>query len=203
MKNALLALLLALPTLAGAQQLPDSTLAAASLPPMLAADSTLSALAEAARPADTLRTDTLTLRAAAPDTSLSALRGLSATERRRLGRDDAKRHYRPGKGVFWMGVGAGTVAPITLMPFTGVLGFVAGAGGAVAVGATKANQERLHATAPQPALLRDADYRRGYTQKAQGKRMGKAALGWGVGTVATFGTLIAVLAVLLSGFSAG
>ena len=136
----------------------------------------------------------------APDSTLRLLQGLSSAERQQRGRADAKRHYKPGAGAFWAGFGTGVVTTIGAFSVVTPLPAVAlGAGGVVAIGARSPKPARLAATAPQPQLLRDADYQQGYAKGARGKKLGQTALGWGVGTLTTFGGLVVAAIILLSG----
>ncbi|UYZ58007.1 hypothetical protein [Hymenobacter latericus] len=106
--------------------------------------------------------------ATAPDSLLTAL---SATERYGLGQADARRHYKGGKGLFWVTFGATSAVPYGV-------GAALGLGGLAAVAATPPKPAKLNA--PYPERLHDADYYRGYRQRVQARRTGKAAAGLGV-----------------------
>ncbi|GAB2962920.1 hypothetical protein GCM10027048_34570 [Hymenobacter coalescens] len=139
-------------------------------------------------------------RTAAPDSLSPILLGLNAEQRHALGRTDAKRHYRPSKGVFWGALGTGVVTPF-LMHFS-PLSLAASAGVAVAIGASGPKPARLQAGAPHPELLRDQDYYQGYARQARQKKIGKAAAGWGIGTGVTFVSVFILAIIALSnGFS--
>jgi hypothetical protein len=100
--------------------------------------------------------------------------------------------------MFWAGFGTGLLTTAGLVT-AGVPGSAVGMGGAVGLGVSGPKPARLAASAPQPQLLRDADYQQGYARGARGKKMGRVALGWGVGTVASLGTLLVMVLVALSG----
>ncbi|OON68198.1 hypothetical protein [Hymenobacter sp. CRA2] len=192
MKRLLTFLLLSLPWLASAQVAAPDTAAVALVSratPALADSVALPVL-----PTDTIPSAT----AAAPDSVPAALRGLSAEERMQRGRADAGQHYRP-RGAFWAGFGAGTVVPALGLATVGPVGIVGGLGTAVGIGAVRPKAQKLQRSAPEPELLRDPDYYRGYSAKASGRHLGKTMLGWGVGTVVGLATLITVLAIALSG----
>ncbi|KUG08000.1 hypothetical protein ASU33_07265 [Solirubrum puertoriconensis] len=97
--------------------------------------------------------------------------GLSAKERYQLGQADARKHYKPSKGAFWITFGATSIAPFGAGPLLGL------ASGTV-IAATPPGAAKLNA--PHPELLQDADYYRGYRKQAQARRTGKAAAGFGV-----------------------
>ncbi|GAB3829804.1 hypothetical protein [Hymenobacter jeollabukensis] len=189
-----LALLLGLPLFASAQSSPDSLATAAAAP--LALDTTAHARPVAATQ---LPLDSVTALMTAPDTALALLQPLSAPERYALGRANAKHDYHPPKGTFWIGMGTGFVAPTLLLPAPFPLGLVGSAGSAVAIGMVKPKPERLQASAQRPALLRDADYQKGYAHQARNKKLGRTMAGWGVGTALWVGALVITLAALLSG----
>ncbi|KAA9333232.1 hypothetical protein F0P96_09650 [Hymenobacter busanensis] len=120
----------------------------------------------------------------------NTLVGLTATQRQQKGRADARKYYKPSKGVFWGTFGA-TYAGALI-----VVGPLAGIGTGVALGVTPPKRENLHA--PQPELLNDADYYTGYRKQAQGRKAGKAAAGFGVALGSQVVLLIVILAALFS-----
>ncbi|MCC3156531.1 hypothetical protein LJ737_04735 [Hymenobacter sp. 15J16-1T3B] len=184
-----LLLLLGLPLLADAQTVADTLVAT---PTALA-----TALPDTLAPALALPAPDSAV-AAAPDTTLTALQGLSDVERRQRGRADAKKHYRPARGVFWGGLGMGVASPVASIS-GGPLGFAGTLGGALGMGLAGPRPDKLQASAPQPELLRDPNYRQGYKLQASNKKLGKAILGWGIGATVAFAGLIVAVAVALSG----
>ena len=113
----------------------------------------------------------------------SPLVGLNAEQRYLRGRQDSRQYYRPAKGVFW-GTFAATVAT------TGYGGIVTG--GVISL----VPPPRQNLLAPQPQLLDDPDYYRGYRKQAQNRKVGKAAAGFGVG-VAAEAVLLAIFVATL------
>lgn len=187
MRHLFIAPLLFLPFWATAQSAADSTAPAAPVVRPLAAASPAAGLPDS------------TVVKAAADTTLQRLQGLSAEERRELGRTDAKRGYRP-KGAFWAGMGVGLLTTPLLATGVGLPVTAAGSlGGALAVGSAGPKEDKLQASAPQPALLRDADYHKGYKQQASKRKSGRVMLGWGTGLVVSFVGLVVAVAIALSG----
>lgn len=81
------------------------------------------------------------------------------------GRKDANLYYK-GNGAMWGTFGATILfAPVGLV--TGVI-----------IGAVP---PKIENTAPDYKLLKELEYREGYTKKAKGRKWGKVALGFGVG----------------------
>ncbi|GAA4392573.1 hypothetical protein [Hymenobacter koreensis] len=123
-----------------------------------------------------------------PTASTSPLVGMSADQRYQQGRADARKHYKPAKGVFW-GTFGSSFYPI------GVLGGVVTG---VAVGTTPPRRQNLKA--PQPELLNDADYYKGYRKQAQARKLGKAAEGLGVAAGIQVAVIIVVVATFLGSY---
>lgn len=137
---------------------------------------------------------------AAGDSVPVALRGLSGEERRRLGRADARVYYLPRKSIFWTSAGLGFLTPPVLV--VAPLGAVVPAAGAAVLGAVPPRKSHVEASAPHPLLLRDPDYRHGYVTRANGKKIGRAVLGWGTGSVVSLGVIVGTLVALFpNGFS--
>lgn len=113
--------------------------------------------------------------------------GLSTEQRYLRGRQDSHQFYQPAKGVFWGTFGA-TLAGYG---YGGLL-----AGGVMAL--TPPRRQSLRASAPQPQLLDDPDYYRGYRKQAQNRKVGKAAAGFGTGVGVTVVVWTALLLALIS-----
>jgi hypothetical protein len=64
------------------------------------------------------------------------------------------------------------------------------------MGAIVPRAEKLRASNPQPELLRDPAYRRGYTAQASNKKLGRALLGWGTGATVSLGLIVGTLVML-------
>jgi hypothetical protein len=105
--------------------------------------------------------------------------GLTRAEASRRGANDARMYFK-APGAFW-----GTYGATVINPMAGL------ATGAV-FSAIRPGVRNL--TIPQPAMLQNPDYVRGYQQQAQRKKLGKAAAGFGAG----MGTLVLVVLVVLS-----
>lgn len=148
--------------------------------------------------ADTLAATPATLPAAArPDSTLPALRGLAGKERFALGQAHARQHFRPSKGIFWGGVGIGASSTVLTVPL-GAFATLGGVGGTVALGLKRPQPGPVHASAPQPELLRDADYQRGYEHAARMRKLGKSVAGYAVGsTVVALPALVLVAVVVV------
>lgn len=161
--------------------------------------------AVAAVVADTLVTQSAapaTVVATAADSVPKALRGLSGAERRQLGRADARVYYLPRKSIFWTSAGLGflTLPVLVVAP----VGAVVPAAGAAVLGAVPPRKSHVEASAPHPLLLRDPDYRHGYVTRANGKKIGRAVLGWGTGSVISLGLVAGTLMALFpNGWSSG
>ncbi|MGI4886375.1 MAG: hypothetical protein ACRYFR_15570 [Janthinobacterium lividum] len=108
------------------------------------------------------------------------LAGLNAGQRDSLGRRDAATHYNK-HGPYWGTLGATLYAGP-------VLGLVTPA----AVSSIDVKARNLQA--PQPALLADADYQRGYQQQANRTKRRRTWAGYGTGA----GAWVVLVAVLLS-----
>lgn len=172
-------------------------------------------LATAAPSADSLQLTTLPValtEAAVADTVPAPLRGLSAEERRQLGRTEAKMYYRPRKGIFWTSAGLGFVSiPLLVVaparansPVVGALIPAAPVAGAVVLGAVPPRKEHVEASAPHPQLLRDPDYRHGYVTRANSKKLTRSLLGWGSGAAVSLGLAVGTLMILFpNGWSSG
>ncbi|UOQ53732.1 hypothetical protein [Hymenobacter cellulosivorans] len=104
---------------------------------------------------------------------------LSRQEAMQRGAADARKYFR-APGAFW-----GTYGATLLNPMAGL---VTG----VVVGNVRPLEYNL--TAPDPNLLKNPDYVRGYQRQAKNKKLGKAVAGFGAGV----GTLVVALAVLLT-----
>lgn len=151
--------------------------------------------ANAAPPADTLHVPTASvflvryangtrevLAPPAPDDpSPPALRGLGSRERQSLGAHDALRYYR-ASGPFWGTFGSALY-----------LGPVLGLAPAIGISSVRVRPSRLQA--PQPLLLQDADYARGYQQQANRTKRGHTWAGYGVAA----GVYLALFAAFASG----
>ena len=121
------------------------------------------------------------IRAGADAAAESPLVGLSAEQRYLRGRQDNRQYYQPAKGVFWGTFGA-TLAG-------------SGYGGIVAGGVISLTPpQRQNLLAPQPQLLDDPGYYRGYRKQAQNRKPGKAAAGFGVGVAAEAALLVILVA---------
>lgn len=108
------------------------------------------------------------------------LAGLNARQRDSLGRRDAAAHYNK-HGPYWGTLGASLYAGP-------VLGLVAPA----VISSTDVKARNLQA--PQPALLADADYQRGYQQQANRTKRRRTWAGYGTGV----GAWVVAVAVLVS-----
>ena len=125
------------------------------------------------------------IRAGADAAAESPLVGLNAEQRYLRGRQDSRQYYQPAQGVFW-GTFAATVAT------TGYGGIVTG--GVISL----TPPQRQNLLAPQPQLLDDPDYYRGYRKQAQNRKLGKAAAGFGVGVAAEVALLAVVVGILFA-----
>lgn len=153
--------------------------------------------AGAAAPADTARLPTASvflvryangtrevLAALAPpapppaDPGPPALRGLSAPQRQQLGQYDAQRYYH-ANGVFWGTLGAA----LYLGPLFGLV---------PAIGIGSAGVRPGNLQTPQPLLLQDASYAKGYQQQANRTKRRRAWGGYGIAT-AVYLTVVAAL----------
>ena len=120
--------------------------------------------------------------AASADTSGQQLVGLSAAQRASRGQRDARRYYT-NSGAFWGSFGSTVYAG----PLFGVVA-------PAVIGSAPVRPQNLRA--PQPLLLRDADYARGYQQQANRTKRGRAWSGYGVATGLYVVLIVAVLASL-------
>lgn len=118
--------------------------------------------------------------------------GLTDKQREKLGRTDAHQYYKPGPGPFWAGAGLGLLTTAGLVTTTAPVSLVA-LGGAVATGVSGPKAARLVASNPQPQLLQDAAYHKGYVREARGKRLGQTMLGWGSATLASLAVLVYIV----------
>ena len=125
------------------------------------------------------------MRADADAAAASPLVGLNAEQRYTLGRQDSRQYYQPAKGVFW-GTFAATVATTS---YGGIV-----TGGIISL----TPPQRQNLLAPQPQLLDDPDYYRGYRKQAQNRKLGKAAAGFGVGVAAEVVLLAVAIGIFLA-----
>lgn len=124
------------------------------------------------------------LRPAPAEAAADPLLGLAAADRQNLGRRDAAAHYR-NPGVFWGSAGAafgaspiyGVAAPIVL-----------------SIKPVKPGNFQ----APNPALLNDPSYQRGYQQQANRTKRQRAWAGYATGTGAWVVALAAVFVAFAS-----
>lgn len=119
-----------------------------------------------------------TIAAPPRDTSRAPLLGLSPVQRQQAGQRDAQRCYRrPGPFL-------GTFGPTALNPLAGLIP-------AILIGRRPVAAPNLRA--PQPTLLRDVDYARGYQQQADERKHHRGWAGYGAGVAAWFVLLFAVV----------
>ncbi|WP_125916415.1 hypothetical protein [Hymenobacter coccineus] len=108
------------------------------------------------------------------------LLGLNTRQRDSLGRRDAATHYR-NPGALWGTFGATLYAgPIVGVVMPALVG--------------RASVKARNLRAPQPALLGDADYQRGYQQQANRTKHQQTWTGYGTGV----GAWVVLVAVILS-----